>query len=73
MTLAQVGTTAGSFGIKNWGAVGTSGDQDRESDLQDFRQYARENEPPPTWEDCEILHPFCRDEWHKLGKLPAKS
>jgi hypothetical protein len=41
-------------------------------DEEAYRQYARENAPPPTWEKCEILHPFCRDEWFKLGTLPAK-
>ncbi len=42
-------------------------------DEQDYRQYARENDPPPTWEKCEILHPYCRDEWFKIGVLPTKT
>ena len=42
-------------------------------DEQAFREYARENDPPPTWDKREILHPFCRDEWHRLGKLPPKN
>jgi hypothetical protein len=36
-----------------------------------FREYARKNDPPPDWENCELMHPWCRDEWHKLGKLPS--
>ena len=43
-----------------------------EVDEEDFREYARENEPPETWEECEVLHPFWRDEWFRLGKLPKK-
>ena len=41
-------------------------------DEQSFREYARENDPPKTWEQVEIMHPYCRDEWFKLGKLPEK-
>ena len=41
-------------------------------DEQSFREYARENDSPKTWEQCEIMHPYCRDEWFKLGKLPEK-
>ena len=42
-------------------------------DELEYRQYARENAPPTTWEKCEILHPFCRDEWHRMGKLPPRN
>lgn len=42
-------------------------------DEDEYRAYARENAPPQTWEKCEILHPFCRDEWLRLGHLPAKT
>ena len=41
-------------------------------DEEDFRQFARDNKPPPTWHECEIRHPYCRDEWHNLGQLPPK-
>ena len=41
-------------------------------DENDFRRHARENDPPDEWARCEMLHPFCRDEWFKLGKLPEK-
>ena len=37
-----------------------------------FRQYARENGPPPTWEKCEILNPFCRDEWRSEERRVGK-
>ena len=40
-------------------------------DEDNFRDYARENDPPATWEECKILHPFCRDEWFKRGVLPT--
>lgn len=40
-------------------------------DEEQFRQYSRDNDPPQDWEELEILHPFCRDEWFKLGKITA--
>lgn len=35
---------------------------------QDFRQMAREHNPS-EYRNVELLHPVCRDEWRKLGKL----
>lgn len=39
-------------------------------DEEEFRQYARENSPPESREECNIMHPYCRDEWYKMGVLP---
>lgn len=41
-------------------------------DEEDFRQWARENDPPELFEDTEVLHPYVRDEWYRLGVLPEK-
>jgi len=42
-------------------------------DELEFRQYARRNEAPSTREQCDICHPYCRDEWFRLGRLPKPS
>lgn len=39
---------------------------------ENFRRYARENDPPMDPEDWSVLHPVCRDEWRKLGKGPSE-
>jgi len=36
---------------------------------QEFRQWARENDPP-NLQSWEIYHPVCRDEWMKRGIKP---
>jgi hypothetical protein len=35
---------------------------------EEFRQYARLNDPPS--ENWDIYHPVCRDEWEKRGLHP---
>lgn len=41
---------------------------------EEFRECARtmhkEGLVPETWEKCIVLHPYVRDEWHKMGVLP---
>lgn len=51
------------------------------AEVEEFRVYARENDPPmrptiagggPDTDRLSILHPVCRDEWARLGKIPAE-
>jgi hypothetical protein len=39
-------------------------------EVETFRQYARDHEPPATAAQVSLCHPVCRDEWRRLGKLP---
>lgn len=40
---------------------------------EEYRQYARDNAPPDTWEQVCVMHPYCRDEWYKRGVCPLPS
>ena len=42
-------------------------------DEQEFRQYSRENPPRSRREDNDIFHPYCRDEWYRMGVLPERT
>ena len=35
-------------------------------EVKEFRQYARDNDPPDM-SKWNLYHPVCRDEWNKRG------
>lgn len=42
-----------------------------DGDEENFRRYARMNNPPSTaFDEWVTYHPVCRDEWRKLGVAP---
>jgi hypothetical protein len=38
---------------------------------EEYREYAR-NHPSPDLARWDIFHPYCRDEWIKMGIEPPK-
>lgn len=39
---------------------------------EEYRQWARDNAPPDSRETCDIMHPYVRDEWFRMGVLPER-